>query len=191
MIEAVLQVIRDEATWGNWAERIEGLATRVSVKDASGKMVYFPFAHDVADCTYDSRIHPDSNLKSTVWWESGGAAPGDFKGTYKAKATLFGLINLAKLGFLNAQGSPERQKVATINSLIIQELTSFKSKAGSVKVLKIDFLGERPKEVSVFSKYSFPNDSMWYFGNRDFFAMDFEIHFSVDCNVIISDADCE
>lgn len=192
MIEAVLQVIRDEATWGAWSERVEGLATRVGVKDASGKTVYFPFAHDVAECTYDARIHPASDLKSVVWWESGGSVSGDFKGTYKAKATLYGLLNFAKMGMLEGKSNlPQRKNAALICSSIINELTSFKLKTGDVKVLKVDFLGERVKDVSMFSKYSFPNEGMWYFGNRDFFALDFEIHFSVDCNVFVKPSDCE
>lgn len=181
MTEAVCSTIVGNVVWPVWSERREGLVTRAVVKK-DGKETSYPYAHNSKTCAWDKRVTPDDTLKSVLWFENtDGSKKGDFPGSYETTVTLFGWLNFKKLGKIDASGDPERVYTSEVMQNIISLFTSFKHRTGNVRINKIEYLGEKKKDISLFSKYDFTREKHWWFGDYDYFAMDFKVTFGVVC----------
>ena len=185
MTEELCNVIKDNLT-GDYIDRIEGAVTRVSIKTDKG-LKYFPFTHSTATCTKDNAVIPDESFKSVIWFEPSAVKPA-VSGTlefYTCDVRMIGWLNLPKLG------TNERSLTAQIEAALIGQMKGLKGTVGTVvNIASVQFIQAPSKSLSIFSKYSFNEDTPYYFGDFDFFAHDYRVAFTVSCTPTINDEIC-
>lgn len=186
MIEAVVQHINEVATFSFWKDKLGGIATAIKTHPMH-KDKTVPFGHCMGCNDGGEVLLPDDSLRSVAFWEIDSPEErGVMRDMYEAEVSLLAWLNLHKFGSVE-EGCTDRTITARIQKEIINEVQSVKgaSSNGAVRVSKVEFLGARRKDLSIFSKYTFKDDVNWFFGKYDYFGLRFRVTFSVSCDAVI------
>ncbi len=170
-----------------FVDKISGVVRVINYKGKDGKNGSFPADCRITldDCNKGKRyldLMPDSSKKSVIYLEDSGlrqvSREGDIQ-YYNAQYNLVGWLNLPKIGVSDCSYS------AKAIAMIFKRLTVPKFHSGLYQYVDIKILGQQPKSLNPFSKYSYDetvNQFLMY--PFDHFVLSLDVSFKFDARCV-------
>lgn len=207
MNAAIASILKDYLNTLAWKDKVAGLVKPLVRMDpvTSGNVQtsvrkVFPISCDIsyADCQKDSSrykdLHPDSKLRSLMYFEDRGVRWIESKGGsdyYRSSLLLVGWANMDRFKFTGCYISP--LLVQSIRG-VIPKVPMNSTANGMTRILS-NITGELPKDAGIFSKYTYNEGITQYLMYPfDYFALtvetDFAMHSSCAHLIELSDDPC-
>lgn len=186
MIRKVTDLIVAELTGLNFVDRIGGIVKTLEVvSPVSGVATTFNYPVGSQDANGNHITYlPDTSFKSVIFFEDNGTtAESDVRYTnYQSSIRLIAWYNLPKINKAYTRGD-------LLTQTLIHNLPHTFANTDYLTKIYLDFSGEVAKDKSIFSKYSF-NEETWQYLNYpfDYAAIDLTVSYSVSRNASCFDA---
>lgn len=169
-------------------DKLAGVVKTITKSDVDGNnnpiRKTFPVACglEFQDCINKGKYQdlvPDSKLKSIVYLEDSGIRlirKEGYKNVYTASYRLVSWINQKALGYVD-----DCSITSKIIDVIISRFPDIPQTSGYYQELLIDVVGQDPKSLNPFSKYSYDEDRTQYLMRPfDYFSLQLEVTFKRD-----------
>lgn len=187
MIADVGNIIKTKISDLPFIDKLAGVVRVINYKTTEGVKGSFPAdcRISLSDCNKGKRyldLCPDSSKKSVIYLEDSGLRQTDKRGTiqsYEAQYNLVGWLNLPKLGFTECSYS------AIAIGAILKKISIPPFHSGIYQYVDIKVIGQQPKSIDPFSKYSYDetiNQYLMY--PYDHFVLSIDVSFKFDTRCI-------
>lgn len=162
---------------GEWTDRKVGLVQVVKVRE--GQSLPFECGVTEAECTKTKAVVPDEKFKSVFWMEFDSEPSFQYQGEVtkgEVKLSLIVWLNGKKLGYVGCD------LTSKIMSDLLRQVKSWGSfNSGLFNTVKVEVIGQRPKDFQIFRKYGANEDFRFYLKPYDFFALRLKVTFVAHC----------
>lgn len=187
MIADIGNIIIDKINTLPFIDKYAGVVRVINYKLTDGAKGSFPVDCKISlsDCNKNKRyldLCPDNKKKSVLYLEDSGLRQLNKTGlisNWNAQYNLVCWLNLPKLGFTGCSYS------AIAMGAIIKNLSLPQFHSGIYQYIDIKIVGQQPKSVDPFSKYSYDetiNQYLMY--PYDFFVLSLDLNFRMDARCI-------